>query len=175
VNTTNGLGEDRSFVQWQSFLKVTLYSLLLLVFQAVWASRTASAALKPDLLLPMMLPVAVWWPPVASLGWAILWGFMADTLSGKLWGYHVGSYVVSVCLVHIAAEKFEFQNPLYQMFFVGLCSLGQSLVLGLFLFLEPAGSLLGASAGRDLVGRFVLTMILSPLIIFPVWKDRASN
>jgi len=112
---------------------------------------------------------------VGGLGWAIVWGFVADTLSGKLWGFHVGSYVLSICLVHIAAEKFEFQNPLYQMFLVGVCSMIQSVVLGMFLLLEPSGSMLDMAAGRALVGRFIFTVVLSPMIIAPIWKNRAQE
>ncbi|MBP8645937.1 MAG: rod shape-determining protein MreD [Syntrophobacteraceae bacterium] len=175
MNGTSGMEKVRLLQNWQYLLKVSLYSLLLLLLQAAWNSRVPSPTLKADFLLPIMLAVAVEWPAVGSLGWAIVWGFVADTLSGKLWGFHVGSYVLSICLVHIAAEKFEFQNPLYQMFFVGVCSMIQSVVLGMFLLLEPSGSMLDVTAGRDLVGRFIFTMVLTPLIIAPIWKNRAQG
>lgn len=99
---------------------------------------------------------------------------MLDTLSGKFWGFHVGSYVVAVCLVYAASEKFELQNPLYQMLFVGLCALGQSVVLGLFLMLEPY-SLVGISPiCQDLLIRSLFIMLLSPFIIYPIGNGKKA-
>ena len=131
-------------------------------------------AMRADLLLPLMFGVATVWPPLLSLSWALLWGFVLDTLSGKFWGFHVGSYVVAVCLVYAASEKFELQNPLYQMLFVGLCALGQSVVLGLFLVLEPE-SLIGISSiCQDLLIRSLFIMLLSPFIIYPIGNSRQA-
>ena len=101
--------------------------------QSYWVSRLPYPELRIDLLLPLMFGIAVEWSPVLSIVWASAWGFVADALSGKFWGFHVGSYVVAICLVNITAERFEFHNPLYQMLFVGACALGQSIALCLFL------------------------------------------
>ncbi len=87
-----------------------------------------------------MFGVAVEWSPFLSIIWASAWGFIADTLSGKFWGFHVGAYVVAICLVNITAERFELHNPLYQMLFVGACAFGQSVALGLFLIVRSAGA-----------------------------------
>ena len=130
--------------------------------------------MRADLLLPLMFGIATVWSPLPSLSWALLWGFVLDALSGKFWGFHVGSYVVAVCLVYAASEKFELQNPLYQMLLVGLCALGQSVVLGLFLMLEP-DSLVGISSIlQDLLIRSLFIMLLSPFIIYPIGDSKQA-
>lgn len=165
----------RSPIQWQHCLKVSLYTFLLVHVQALWVSRLPYPALRGDLLLPLLVGVAMEWPPVASLLWAFVWGFVMDTFSGKFWGFHVGSYVVAVCMVNIATEKFEFQNPLYQMAFVGLCALGQSLVLGLYLLFEPSETwVLVNAAWRSLAVRSVMITILGPLLIYPLCNEKKS-
>lgn len=160
--------------QVQQFLLVFVYTLMLLIVQSLWISRLSYPAMRADLLLPLMFGIATVWPPLASLSWALFWGFVLDTLSGKFWGFHVGSYVVAVCLVYAASEKFELQNPLYQMLFVGLCALGQSVVLGLFLMLEPY-SLVGISPiCQDLLIRSLFIMLLSPFIIYPIGNGKKA-
>jgi len=121
-----------------------------------------------------MFGVAVEWSPVLSIVWALVWGFVGDTLSGKFWGFHVGSYVVAICLVNITAERFEFHNPLYQMLFVGACALGQSVALGLFLLVEAPEQLTMPSIYVGLLLRSVVTMLLAPIITYPVWNIRES-
>lgn len=164
----------RASLPWQSYAKVAAYTFLLALIQALWVARVPYTGLRGDLLLPLMFGVALEWPPVASIFWAFLWGFAMDTLSGKFWGFHVGSYVVAACLVNIATEKFEFQNPLYQMSFVGVCALGQSMVLGLFLLFEPSGSLVVAATWKSLVIRSVMMMILCPLIVYPIYNTKRN-
>jgi len=154
--------------QLQQILRVLAYTLLLLFLQAIWVSRLPYSAMRVDLLLPLMFGVAIVWPPLASLAWAFFWGFAVDTLSGKFWGFHVGSFVVAVCLVYVAAEKFELQNPLYQMLLVGFCALGQSAALGLFLLLEPYNVVAASTIWEELLIRSLFTMLLSPFIIYPI-------
>ena len=131
--------------------------------------------MRIDLLLPLMFGTAVEWSPVLSIVWASAWGFILDTLSGKFWGFHVGSYVVAVCLVNITVERFELYNPLYQMFFVGACALGQSIALGLFLLFEAPAHFEISSTYVSLVMRSILMMLLTPLITYPLWKVRGGN
>jgi rod shape-determining protein MreD len=171
----NTLGYVRSTIQWQHFLKVSGYTFFLALVQALWIARLPYTGLRTDLLLPLMFGVAIEWPPVLSIFWAFLWGFAMDTLSGKFWGFHVGSYVVAACVVNISSEKFEFQNPLYQMSFIGLCALGQSMVLGFFLLFEPSGSLVVASTWKNLLIRSVMMMVLCPLIVYPIWSTKRNT
>ena len=168
------MGYVRSTTQWQHFVKVTGYTVLLALVQGLLVVRLPFPGLRGDLLLPLMFGVAVEWPPLLSIFWAFLWGFAMDTLSGKFWGFHVGSYVVAVSLVNLATEKFEFRNPLYQMSFIGVCALGQSLVLGLFLLFEPSGSLVLVATWESLAVRSVMMMILCPLIVLPIWNKKRN-
>jgi len=168
IGSLNTLNHSGTFVRWPSFAKVLPYTVLLVVVQAQWVSRMTQTALRADLLLPLMFGVAAEWSPLSGLAWALLWGYALDALSGKFWGFHVGSYVLAVCLVNVASEKLEFQNPLYQMAFVGVCALAQSFVLGIFLFFQSSDSYGEAGSWVNLFFRAVLTTILSPLIIYPV-------
>lgn len=165
----------KSSLPWGYVLKVALYTLFLLFLQSTWISRFSHPALRIDLLLPLMFGTAIEWPPVMTLAWASGWGFVLDNLSGKFWGFHVGSYVVAVCLVNIAVERVELYNPLYQMLFVGACALGQSVALGLFLFLEAPSQIEASSTYLSLILRSFLMMLLTPLITYPVWHVRGSN
>jgi rod shape-determining protein MreD len=169
------LAYTKKAIPWRYFSKVTLYTLFLLLLQSYWVSRLSYPELRIDLLLPLMFGIAVEWSPVLSIVWASVWGFVADALSGRFWGFHVGSYVVAICLVNITAERFEFHNPLYQMLFVGACALGQSIALGLFLLVEAPEQIAMPSIYVSLLLRSVVTMIVAPLITYPVWNIRESN
>ena len=165
----------KNAIPWWYASKITLYTLFLLFLQSCWVSRFPHPALRIDLLLPLMFGTAVEWPPVVSIAWATGWGFILDTLSGKFWGFHVGSYVVAVCLVNIAVERFELYNPLYQMLFVGACALGQSVALGLFLLFEAPSQIEVSSAYVSLILRSLVMMLLAPIIAYPIWHVRGRN
>lgn len=162
-------------ILWRYLARVTLYTLFLLLIQSYWVSRFSFTELRIDLLLPLMFGIAVEWSPVLSIVWALVWGFVVDTLSGKFWGFHVGSYVVAICLVNITAERFEFHNPIYQMLFVGACALGQSVVLALFLFVGAPEQITTPSVYGILLLRSLVTMLLAPLLTYPVWNIRESS
>ncbi|MFZ2445962.1 MAG: rod shape-determining protein MreD [Syntrophobacteraceae bacterium] len=154
--------------------RIVLYTFFVLLLQVHLVSRLPYPALRTDLLLPLMFVVAVEWPPVAGLIWASFWGFLADNFSGQFWGLHVGSYTVAVCLVHMASEKFDCHNPVYQMCLVGLCALGQSIALGLFLSFVPMDSSSLTSVWIGLGIRTLLSMTLAPFLIYPILNPRSS-
>lgn len=148
----------------------TIYTLVLLLIQILWVSRISYPSLRIDLMLPLMFGTAVTWPPTLGIAWACGCGFIADTLSGKFWGLHVGSYVSTVCLVNMTAKRFELQNPFYQMFFVGLCALAQSFALGFFLFVEmPVRDDL-LSMALSLTIRSAANLVITPFVTFPIWN-----
>jgi rod shape-determining protein MreD len=156
-------------------VKVVAYTLVLLLVQAHVVTRLPYPALRADLLLPLMFGVAAGWPAVVSLLWASLWGFVVDNFSGEFWGLHVGSYMVAICIVNIASEKFDFQNPVYQMVMTGICALGQSVALGLFLSFAPvvdAGSVTITWISMGI--RTLLTMTVAPFVIYPLLNLRES-
>ncbi len=155
---------------WGASARVVLYTLFVFLAQAVWISQLPYPAIRIDLMLPLMFGVAMAWSLAAGLVWALVWGYVFDVLSGKFWGFHVVSYVVAVCLVHISLEKFEFRNPLYQMVVVGSCALGQAVVLWLYLLVEPQSVSLDAGVWQSLLFRCLVMAVASPLIIYPITR-----
>lgn len=165
-------GEPAPAISVGRLIKIILYTFFVLLLQAQLIPRLPYTALRADLLLPLMFGVAVAWSPVGSLLWAAFWGFVVDNFSGEFWGLHVGSYMVTVCLVHMASEKFDCYNPLYQMGLVGLCALGQSVALGLFLSFVPMDISSLASIWISLGIRTLLSISLAPLLIYPIANSR---
>lgn len=156
-------------------IKVVLYTLLLLLVQIIWVSRLPYHALRIDLLLPLTFGIALHWPPLPSILWAAILGFVMDVLSGSFWGFHVGSYVVVVCLVNVAAERFEFHSPVYQMGFAGLCALGQSLALGCYLSFSGAAVISVTATWMSLAMRAAIMTASAPIILYPVWNGTQSS
>jgi len=153
-------------------IKTTLYSLFLLALQAHLIQRLPYPALRVDLLIPLMFAIAVEWPPLAGVLWAGFWGFVVDNFSGEFWGLHVGSYVVTVCLVNMASERFDWRNPAYQMGLVGLCALGQSIALGSFLSFFPMDIDALTSIWIGLGIRTLLSVTIAPFLIYAMLNPR---
>jgi rod shape-determining protein MreD len=170
----NGPARPRNSTQYVYIFEMFIYTFFLLLLQATFFARLPYPALRADVLLPLMLGIAAEWSPVPSLLWACFWGYAVDVLSGEFWGLHVGSYAVAVCIVNIAADRLDFDNPFYQMSMVGLCALGQSAALGMYMTFEPLGFLASASVWTSLVIRSGLTMVLTPFVIYPVWSLKKS-
>ncbi|MGD9506310.1 MAG: rod shape-determining protein MreD [Syntrophobacteraceae bacterium] len=153
--------------------KAAFYTFILFLVQARWVSGFSHPAMRIDLLLPLMFGVALKQSPVTSLSWAFAWGYVMDVFSGKFWGFHVVSYVVTVCMVYLGSQRLEFHNPLYQTVFMGLCALGQSVVLGLFLWAEPSSNYIwSAPLWASLGARSLLMLLLCPIIIYPIRAGR---
>lgn len=153
-------------------IKTTLYSLFVLTLQAHLISRLPYPALRVDLFLPLMFAIAVEWPPLAGVLWAGFLGFVVDNFSGEFWGLHIGSYTVVVCLVNMASKRFDWPNPVYQMGLVGLCALGQSIALGLFLSFVPMDVPELNSIWVGLGIRTLLSVIIAPFLIYAMLNPR---
>lgn len=156
----------------KKLIKFMLYGLFALVLQAHVVSRLPYPALRIDLLLPLMFVVAVEWSPLSGVLWAGLLGFAADNFSGEFWGLHVGSFIATVCLVNMASERFDCSNPAYQMGLVGVCALGQSVALGLFLSYVPMEAHVLTSIWIDMGVRTLLAASTAPLLILPLLRPR---
>lgn len=152
--------------------RFTVYSFFILMLQAQLIPRLPYPALRVDLFLPLMFAIAVEWSPLKGLLWAGLLGFVVDNFSGEFWGLHVGSFIVTVCLVNMASEGFDCHNPAYQMGLVGLCALGQSVALGLFLSYVPMDAPTLTSIWVSMGIRTLLSAIMAPLLIYPILKPR---
>lgn len=152
--------------------KICCYAFLLLLLQAHVVSRLPYPAFRMDLLLPLMFAVAIEWSPFPGLVWASAWGYVVDNFSGEFWGLHVASYMAAVCLVNMASDRFDCQSPVYQMGLVGLCALGQSVALGLFISFVPMDLPSLTSIWISLGIRTLLSMTVAPFVIFPILKPK---
>jgi rod shape-determining protein MreD len=154
------------------FLKLSAFCLILLALQAHLIQKLPYVALRVDLLLPLMFAIADQCSPLAGVFWAGLLGFVVDDFSGEFWGLHLGSYMATVCLVNMSSEKFDRRSPAYQMGLIGLCALGQSAALGLFLFFSsveiPAPNSIWVSLGI----RALLSATIAPFLIYPMLSVR---
>ena len=155
-------------------IKTTLYSLFVLTLQAHLIPRLPYPALRVDLFLPLMFAIAVEWPPLGGVLWAGFLGFVVDNFSGEFWGLHVGSYTVTVCLVNMASRRFDWANPAYQMGLVGLCALGQSIALGLFLSFFPMDVSELTSIWIGLGIRTLLSVTIAPFLIYAMLNPRST-
>lgn len=155
-------------------IKFTLYCFLVLAFQAHFIDRLAYPGLRIDLLLPVMFVVAVEFSPLTGVLIGAFLGFLIDNFSGEFWGLHVGSFVVTVCLVNMACEKFDWRNPAYQMGLIGVCALGQSIALGLFLSFVPLDAPALTSIWTGLGIRALVSAISAPFLIYPILSTRSS-
>jgi len=153
-------------------VKITIYTVVVLGLQAQLVPRLPYPALRIDLLLPLMFAAAVEWSLLSALLWASLWGFVVDDFSGEFWGLHVGSYAVTVCLVNLASDRFDRRNPGYQMGLVGLCALGQSIGLGLYLSFVPMDLPSLTSIWISLGIRTLFSMTVAPFLIYPLLNPR---
>ncbi|MEM5788886.1 MAG: hypothetical protein AAGU11_16360 [Syntrophobacteraceae bacterium] len=154
---------------------IACYSFFVLLLQAQLVTRMPYPALRTDLLLPLMLPVALEWPPITALLWASFWGFIIDNFSGEFWGLHVGSYAAAICLVNMASDKFDCNSPVYQMGLVGVCALGQSVALGLFQSFQPMDLPSLTALWTSLGIRTLLSMTMAPFLIYPLLSSRGSS
>jgi rod shape-determining protein MreD len=119
-----------------------------------------------------MLGLALKLSPTEGLLGAFIWGYIMDVFSGKFLGLHVGTYLIVVRSVHATMQKIEFHNPFYQMSFILLCVLGQSIVLGLFLWIKAPVPLVMESFLKNLGIRSLITTILTPLVVSPILRMR---
>ncbi len=154
--------------------RLVLYTLLVLLVQAHFVSRLPYPALRADLVLPLMFGAGALWSPIAALLWASFWGFVVDNFSGEFWGLHVGSYMMAVCLVYMASDRFDCCSPVYQMCVVGICAAGQSIAIGLFLSFVPMDLVSLSNLWIGLAIRTLLCMTSAPFLIYPILSPRSS-
>ncbi len=146
----------------------TGYALLVLLVQVQWVEHLKWAFFKVDLVLPVAFQVALFNPLPAALAWSLGLGFVVDTLSGKLWGLHMGTYCLAAGLYHVAAERLEMTNPVYQILCIGFCGLVQSVILGSYLQWTSVFPEWQATVWPGLFLRTAGTMVLAPAVMFPL-------
>jgi len=156
-------------------LKLIFFSVFALGLQAHLIHQLPYPALRVDLLLPVMFAIAVECSPLAGVLWAGLLGFVVDNFSGEFWGMHVGSYTITVCLVNMASEKFDWRNPAYQMGLIGVCAFAQSLALGFYLCFVPMDVPEQTSIWIGLGIRTLLAATIAPFLIYPMLNSRSMT
>ncbi len=55
-----------------------------------------------------------------------------DILSGRLWGFHIATYVFASSFIRLTSDRAEVLSYLYQAILLFLCSLVQGLVVLLY-------------------------------------------
>lgn len=145
--------------------KVVMYAIGLLLLQIHLVSRLPYQSVRIDLLLLLVVALGVELPVVVGVTTAMCLGFVVDVCSGRFWGLHVTSYVVTVLVVSKVLLRFEMENPLYQMAVTGCCGLIQGGLLIAFFWLDRQGEVLTNSLVASLVVRSLLMMVLAPLLI----------
>lgn len=154
--------------------KLILCSLGLLLIQMHFVARLPYQALRIDLLLLLILGCALQVPFIFGIHYALLMGFIMDVFSGKFWGFHVGSYVITVILVNKVLAKFEVTSSVYQMLLAGLSAAGQSAALAMVLMWTQDSLMLSWADWANLVVRSLLMMFLAPLVIHTlsgIWES----
>ncbi len=154
--------------------KVIMYAIGLLLLQIHLVSRLPYQSLRIDLLLLLIVALTVELPFVVSITAAICVGFVVDVCSGRFWGLHVTSYVITVVVVSKVLLRFEMQNPLYQMVVAGCCGLLQGCLLVTFFWMDQQSAALSYTMIASLVVRSLVMMVVAPIVIHAlvgVWSE----
>jgi len=145
--------------------KVTMYAIGLMLLQIHLVSRLPYQSLRIDLLLLLIVALALELPFVVSITSAICLGFVVEVCSGRFWGLHVSSYVITVLVVSKVLLRFEMQNPLYQMVVAGCCGLIQGGLLVAFFWMDQQIPTLSYTMVASLVARSLVMMLVAPIVI----------
>ncbi len=106
-------------------LRVCLATLILLFFQWIMAYCVVPVYARVDLFLYLVVSIAAVMKPLGHLLFAIVLGYLLDTLSGRLWGFHIATYVCAVAFIHLTSNRAEMRSLLYQLILTGFCALIQ--------------------------------------------------
>lgn len=156
---------------WFRIFSVTLgYGVVLFLIQAHWLARVGHSGLRLDLLLPLALQTALEMPLPFAVCWSLIWGLVMDTFTGRLWGLHLGSYLLAVVLVYVAEDRFELRNMAYRLVCVGLCALLESVGVGVYSVIVSAAPPYDPAIWFPLVVRVLGLLLVTPLINYPFEK-----
>ncbi|MCX7823129.1 MAG: hypothetical protein N2260_06785 [Syntrophobacterales bacterium] len=85
-----------------------------------------------DLFLYLIVGTASVLKPLHHLFLAIVLGYFTDALSGRLWGFHIATYVCAVALIHLSADEMEMRSLPYQVILSSICVAIQSLFIVIY-------------------------------------------
>jgi cell shape-determining protein MreD len=156
---------------WFRILSVAVgYAILLFLIQCHWISRIGYLGFHLDLLLPLALQVALEMPLAFALCWCLGWGFVMDTFTGRLWGLHVGTYLLVLVLVYVASARFELRNRLYRCVCVAICALIEAIVIGVYSVIASAAPPYDPTIWVPLLVRTAGIVVVTPVIGYPFEK-----
>ncbi len=102
-----------------------LVILILVFLQWFMAYVNVPIYARIDLFLYLVVCSAPLMKPINHLFFAIAIGYFLDVLSGRLWGFHIATYVFAVAFIRITSDKADMMSIPFQVILVGLCSILQ--------------------------------------------------
>jgi len=165
--------------EYRYILPRLLLSMLLLLFcQWFMAYLALPLYARIDLFLYLIVGVAPVLTPIYHLLFAVLTGYILDTLSGRLWGFHIATYICAVAFVHLAADETEVKSLPYQIILTAVCVAIQEV----FILVYAVNSYESFSSLTDfvvsvLIPRLGITVIGSILFLIPIsaWLTGGSE
>jgi cell shape-determining protein MreD len=114
--------DDRSIV-----FRLVIVILVFMFFQWFMAYISLPLNFRVDLFLYLIVGVAPFIKPLHHFFLAIALGYLLDGLSGRLWGFHIATYVCGVAFIHLTAEEMEMRSMPYQVILTAICAIIQAL------------------------------------------------
>lgn len=121
--------------------------------------------LRPDLFLYPLLALGFILSPFAHLVSAVAIGYVVDTLAGRLWGFHVATYVIISSIMHATSEQVDIHSSFYQILLIGCYVMLQQFCI----FLYAIGSW-GVIDAEKFITDWILRTIIMVIIGLPSLK-----
>jgi hypothetical protein len=158
--------------------RLLIIMLLLLFCQWLMAYLAFPLYARIDLFLYLIVVVAPVLKPLHHLLFAVSTGYILDTLSGRLWGFHIATYICAVAFMHLAADEIEMRSLPYQVVLTALCVIIQEI----FILVYAVNSYTFFSSLTDfvvsiLIPRFGITILGAILFLIPMsaWLGGGSE
>ncbi|SFM99104.1 hypothetical protein [Thermodesulforhabdus norvegica] len=94
-------------------LRITIVFFLVLYLSWLVAYLHVPASIRPDLFFYFVVALGFMLPPLAHLIVAVAVGYFVDTLAGKLWGFHVASYVIIASIMRVSSDHMDIYSPFF--------------------------------------------------------------
>lgn len=169
----------KSRIEYRYILPRLMAIIIILLFcQWLMAYLALPLYARVDLFLYLIVGVAPIFKPIHHMFFAVAIGYLLDALSGRLWGFHIATYVCAVALVHLTADEMEMKSLPYQIVLTALCAALQELFIIVYVvnsyeyFYNLAEFTLSV-----LIPRFGLTVAVAILLLIPIssWLTGGSE
>lgn len=104
------------------FIKILFTTIILTFCRWLMAYLSLPSYARIDLFLYLIVGTAPFLKPFHHLFLAIGLGYFMDALSGRLWGFHIATYVCAVALIHLTADEVEMRSLPYQVVLSLICA-----------------------------------------------------